>query len=345
MRREPPAWWYRPEPTLAAKLCAPLAMAYDAAGAWRQRATTPFRCPLPVICVGNFTVGGAGKTPLTIAIADELTQLGHQPGFLTRGYGGRERGPVWIKASDAAADVGDEPLLLARHGPALLARDRVAGARAMTTAGAASTVDSIIMDDGMQNPSLVKDLRIAVVDGATGIGNGLVMPAGPLRMTMQRQRSLADAVVVIGPLTQRVATFLRSFTQPVLHAEIVSAGDTAWLHGTRVVAFAGIGRPQKLFDTVAAQGAVLVAGVPFPDHHSFSASDCTALLRHADAMDAQLVTTEKDWLRLPDQGPASDLKRASRPLPVKLRFQPDHRDQLVTLLRAALFGQRLQRSP
>src|SRR3990172_10587814 len=181
MRREAPFWWYRNKGAVAA-LLAPLGQLYGRIAEARARGAAPYRSRLPVICIGNFTAGGAGKTPTAIAVAELLKGLGMRPAFLTRGYGGKSRGPVVVAKGQTAAAVGDEPLLLAEHAPTMVAADRVLGAKAIETTDA-SVVDAsvIVMDDGFQNPHLAKDLSLIVVDSEVGIGNGLVMPAGPLR--------------------------------------------------------------------------------------------------------------------------------------------------------------------
>jgi tetraacyldisaccharide 4'-kinase len=302
---------------------------------------TPYRAKLPVICIGNFTVGGTGKTPLALFVASELQQSGKRPVFLTRGYGGRLAGPHWVNTeTDTATDVGDEPLLLARRAPTLVARDRAAGARAIEVR---ANADVVIMDDGLQNPALAKDLTLALVDGRRGIGNGRVIPAGPLRAPLDFQLDLADAVVVNGPLESAdaepnaAADWLRArFPGPVLSASVHPADAVPWLDGTAVIAYAGIGAPQRFFDLLARLGADVRQTIPFPDHHAFTEADAGRLLDLAGSMSAQLVTTEKDWVRLdPAGGATAKLKAASRPLPVAMRFDERDRGRLAALLETA----------
>ncbi|MGE0857147.1 MAG: tetraacyldisaccharide 4'-kinase, partial [Hyphomicrobiaceae bacterium] len=198
MPLEEPSWWYEDETTATARMLMPLARLYARAALRRLDHAQPYRSRLPVICIGNFTAGGTGKTPLTLHVARHLVHLGEQPAILTRGYGGKVSGAHWIDADRDRADVtGDEPLLLARAAPTLISRDRRAGAIAIEASG--RDVSVIVMDDGLQNPALTKDLTIAIVDGTRGVGNGLVIPAGPLRAPLDRQLALADAILVNRP--------------------------------------------------------------------------------------------------------------------------------------------------
>jgi tetraacyldisaccharide 4'-kinase len=266
------------------------------------------RAGVPVICVGNFTVGGAGKTPTAIEIARQLVASGFEPAFVSRGYGGTGRtAPVRVDPQrHGATDVGDEPMLLCRVAPCFVGTDRVAAARAAVAGGA--TV--VIMDDGLQNPSLAKDLRIAVVDGGVGIGNGLCLPAGPLRAPMGRQWGAVDLVVVIGPgeAGDAVAAEAALRRLPVMRAAIApDARDLRALAGRRLFAFAGIGRPAKFFDTLAEAELAVVGRRAFPDHHAFTAAERDALQASAAAADAVLVTTEKDRARLPPDYPVAVL--------------------------------------
>jgi tetraacyldisaccharide 4'-kinase len=216
----------------------------------RFKSRQPYRSRLPVICVGNFTAGGTGKTPLALFIMDYLKGRGESPVCLTRGYGGRAAGPAWVDpATHTAREVGDEPLLLARAGPVLVARDRTAGVKAIESGGAPASL--IVMDDGMQNPAIAKDLVIAVVDGERGLGNGRVIPAGPLRARLEFQTGLADCIVVngrggeTGSQGRVLESLKRSFPGPVLAARAEPAADTSWLGAAPVVAYAGIGHPER----------------------------------------------------------------------------------------------------
>jgi len=343
VRLEEPAWWYGPGGQLIARVLGPFAALWGGVATRSYERTAAYACALPVICIGNFTAGGTGKTPLSLLVVSELRQLGKQPAFLTRGYGGRLAGPHWVDAErDTAAQVGDEPLLLARRAPTLVSRDRAAGARAIETSGRA--IDVIVMDDGLQNPALVKDLTLALVDGRRGLGNGRVIPAGPLRAPLDFQLDLADAIVVntslagATPSNGDVAEWLRSqFPGPVLSGSVDASAPVPWLEKASVVAFAGIGVPQRFFDLLIRLGAKIEHALPFPDHHPFTDADAERLLAMADRSSALLVTTEKDWARLgTDSANLARLKQLSRPLPVAMTFDDRNRDRLLALIEAAL---------
>ena len=288
-----PEFWSDNGPLPA--LLAPLGAGYDLAGRLRRALVRPVAVPVPVVCAGNLVAGGAGKTPVALALLAALSARGHRPHALTRGYGGRSAGPLRVDpARHDFAKVGDEALLLARVAPTWVARDRVAGARAAVAAGA----DSIVMDDGFQNPSLAKDLSLLVVDGAYGFGNARVMPAGPLRERIEAGLVRADAVVVLDPDAGGLAAQLGPRTQ-VMPARLAPRPEAGRLAGQRVLAFAGIGRPQKFFASLSALGAEVVEQRAFPDHHPYDRRDIEALLARARDQDAVAVTTEKDAVRLP----------------------------------------------
>lgn len=289
------------------------------------------RAPVPVVCVGNLTAGGTGKTPLALLIGEELDRLGARPAFLTRGYGGRVKGPHWVvRGHDRATEVGDEPLLLARTAPTMVCRDRAEGARSIIATGAQH--GAIVMDDGLQNGALAKDLVIAVVDGKRGIGNGLVMPAGPLRAALAFQLDLVDAVLVNMPPGAGVSDtqfthWLRDhFGGPVLRATTRPTGDTGWVMGAQILAFSGIGAPQRFFALLVELGARLSECRAFPDHHAFTDAEGSALLKDAKRAGADLCTTEKDWLRLPETGVLGEIKAATRVL--KVHLEPEDRDRV-----------------
>jgi tetraacyldisaccharide 4'-kinase len=303
----PPDFWSSRR--VLSTLLLPAACVY--AEATRRRLRRPgWRAPVPVICVGNITVGGAGKTPTAIAIARLLRALGKAPHFLTRGYRGREAGP--LRVDPAAHDfraVGDEALLLARVAPTWVARDRAAGAKAAVAAGAGC----IVMDDGFQNPALVKDLSLVVVDGGYGFGNRRVLPAGPLREPVDAGIARADAIVLIG---EDIVDARRHFAaKPVLEARIVPDAAGMQFSGKKVVAFCGIGRPDKFFETLKALGADLVEAMPFPDHHAFSANDIMLACEIASERGAVPVTTEKDYVRLPPEA-----RRMVEPVPIDIEW-------------------------
>ena len=258
----------------------------------------PYRSRLPVICIGNFTAGGGGKTPTAIAVAKVLKEAGERPSFLTRGYGGKTQGPVLAAKGQSAAEVGDETLLLAAHAPTVVSADRAAGAKLIE--GTDATV--IVMDDGFQNPQLAKDFSLIVVDAATGLGNGLVMPAGPLRAPLDKQMPRADALLLIGEggKTAPLAKSFEAANKPVLKARMAPRGDARWLGILPVIGFAGIANPKKFYATLSQSGARLTGTRSFPDHHPYTERQAERLLRWAREWNAMLVTTEKDWVRLPD---------------------------------------------
>jgi len=321
MRRNAPSWWYRRPGALASTL-APLGRLYGSLAEARFARGEPYRSRLKVICIGNFTAGGGGKTPTAIAVAALLAELGAKPAFLTRGYGGASKGPVQVKDGHDAAEVGDEPLLLADAAPTLVSADRAAGAQAIEATGASV----IVMDDGFQNPSLSKDLSLIVVDAAVGLGNGLVMPAGPLRAPLEAQLGRADALVVIGD-GSKAAPLIEAFTsrgKPVLKARIVPRQDKRWLGVLPVIGFAGIARPEKFFATLRNNGARLIETRAFPDHHRYRMRDARRLLNLANEKNAMLVTTEKDFVRLPDAEEDSalgELKHRCRPFSIAVEFE------------------------
>jgi tetraacyldisaccharide 4'-kinase len=313
--REPTFWWRPAGP--AAGLLAPVAAAYGALVAWRMG--RPGRAAgVPVVCIGNLTVGGAGKTPTAIAVARLLDAAGRRPYLLSRGYGGAQAGPLRVDpAVHTAREVGDEPLLLARVAPTIIAHDRVAGAASARAAGAGA----IVMDDGFQNPSLAKDLAIVVVDGRRGIGNGLACPAGPLRAPLDRQLERASAVLVIGAgaAGEAVAAIAKARGLPVFRGRLEpDARALQPLKGRAVLAFAGIGDPEKFFATLADAGVEVRARRAFPDHHRYRRAEALELIGTAERDKLDLVTTEKDLVRLSGQDDLKALAAVAKALPVAL---------------------------
>lgn len=316
---------------------APLASIYGWAATTRYARVAPYRSRLPVICAGNFTAGGTGKTPLVLHLCERLQASGHHPVALTRGYGGRHAGPHWVASSDSADDVGDEALLLARIVPTLIARDRAAGARIVEEMSGPARV--LVMDDGLQNASLAKDLAIVMVDAVRGLGNRLVMPAGPLRAPLGFQLGLAGAIVVNGPITGNgVAEWLRhQFPGPVLRSSTAPAGDVSWLQGQRIVAWAGIASPRRFFTMLEAQGAQLAESITFRDHQRLTEADAVRLLALAERHQALLVSTEKDLARLKGMtGKLADLATATRVLKIKLTFAEPDASRLAALIDGAI---------
>lgn len=289
-----PEFWQRTDSPLAS-LLAPAALAWTAAGRLRRALARPYRAPVPVVCVGNVVAGGAGKTPVAIAVARWYAARGVAVHLLSRGYGGRLRGPHRVDpAHDTADAVGDEPLLLAARAPAWVARDRATGARAAVAAGAGL----LVLDDGLQNPSIAKTLSLLVVDGGQGFGNGRVMPAGPLREPIADAIARAGAAVLIGEDRTGAGDALAG-RLPLLRARLVPGPGAERYRSERVAAFAGIGRPEKFYATLRALGAHLVATRDFPDHHRYEPEEVMAMVEHAARRDAVLVTTAKDAVRLP----------------------------------------------
>lgn len=309
-----PAFWWR-APGLASGLLTPFGKVYGAIAEQRMsRIGTP--ASLPVLCVGNFTLGGAGKTPTAMMLAKLLSDAGETPFFLTRGYGGTVTRPRLVDAvSDAASEVGDEALLLARVAPTVVSRDRVLGA-AFAKAKGASVV---VMDDGLQNASLAKDLTIAVIDGRRGIGNAHVFPAGPLRAPLAAQINRCDALLVIGDNARASDVIAQAGALPVLHGRLVpdTAAVTA-LRERKVLAFAGIGDPDKFFATVAQAGIAIGARRAFADHHRFSAEEAAELIMAAEQDGLTLLTTEKDLARMSRDPALSALATQTQVLPVTL---------------------------
>lgn len=291
-----PAFWYRP-PSLVSRVLSPIGAIYGAVTA-RRMARAGSRAGIPVICIGNYHVGGAGKTPTTIALVNILRTMGEQPVVVSRGYGGTMPGPVRVDgALHTASDVGDEPLMMASSVPVIVSRDRVAGARLARNAGASV----ILLDDGFQNPALVKDASLIVIDGARGVGNGCVFPAGPLRAPLPPQIARTDAMIVIGEgrAADGVAGAVAGHGAPILRARLVpDEKSLAALHGRRVLAFAGIGDPARFFATLRASGIEVIETRPFADHHPFAPAEIEALVSVAAAKSLTLVTTEKDMARL-----------------------------------------------
>ena len=308
--REP--WFWRSD-SLTARAAtgalAPFSAAYDAAQRLRRAATAPAEPAGPVVCIGNATLGGVGKTPFAILVRRILSDAGLQGWFLTRGYGGRLKGPVAVDPDTLTAeDAGDEALLLARRGPTMLARNRPDGARAAFDGGA----DAVIMDDGFQNPTLRKTLSILLIDAADPEGNGRIFPAGPLREPVARARARAGLVVAV---KRRAEDPENDGLNADFHAWLEPSGDIA---PQRVVAFTGIGVPSKFFMMLARCGFELAAKAPFADHHVFTEPELAALRRLARKENATLITTEKDHVRLPQEARKDILT-----LPVAMRLDDE----------------------
>lgn len=286
----PPAFWRRDG--VLPRLLAPAASLVALATA-RRVARPGWRAPVPVLCCGNVTLGGAGKTTVGLDLTRRLLARGRRVHVLSRGYGGRAAGPHRVAADDTADAVGDEPLLLAEVAPTWVGGDRAASARAAIAAGA----ELLVMDDGLQNPGLEKDLSLLVVDGASGFGNGRVLPAGPLREPIAAGAARCQVAVLIGAGGEHPGAAAQLPPGlPVLRARLV---PSARLDGRRVLAFAGIAAPDKFFATLVEAGATVVERAPFADHHRFTERELQRLLERAARLDALPVTTAKDAVRLP----------------------------------------------
>ncbi|QIG94997.1 MULTISPECIES: tetraacyldisaccharide 4'-kinase [unclassified Bradyrhizobium] len=291
-----PAFWHRPSSWIS-QLLRPLAALYGAVAARRmQRAGID--AGIPVFCVGNYHVGGAGKTPTVLALAKLLRELDERPVVLSRGYGGRLAGPIKVDSdSHTAVDVGDEPLMMAKTLPVVVSRDRAAG----LALARAQNATVILMDDGFQNPSVAKDCCLIVIDGTRGIGNGRVIPAGPLRAPLPPQLERTDALIVVGEgrAAQDIAAEIASRGKPVLSAHLTpDAASLAALSGTRALAFAGIGDPARFFNSLRSSGVDVVRSRAFADHHAFTRDEIEQLAADGRDNGLTLVTTEKDFARL-----------------------------------------------
>jgi len=326
--REPAFWWRKR--SLSAALLAPVAACYGAVAA-RRMARDGARAGVPVICVGNYTLGGAGKTPTAILLAKLLVQGGETPFILSRGYGGSVSAAKRVDVqADRAAEVGDEALLLARAAPTIVSPDRVAGAALAQQQGASV----IVMDDGLQNASLKKDFTIAVVDARRGLGNERVFPAGPLRAPLAPQLAATDALLVVGDGdgAAEVVQAARRRGLPVWHGKLVpEASSLADLRRSTVLAFAGIGDPDKFFASAEEVGLVVAERAGFPDHHRFTAQEAAELIARAERAGLALVTTEKDRARMMGDPALDALAARVRVLPVTIAVSEV--DELRILLR------------
>lgn len=296
-----------------ATLLAPVGLFYTMAGRILRRRHTPWKAPVPVICVGNAVIGGAGKTPLALSIGTRLRARGYEMHFLTRGYGGRLAGPVRVnKDYHGTKEVGDESLLLANVAPTWVSRNRAASAKAAVDAGA----DVLVMDDGLQNQTLAKNLSLLVIDGGYGLGNGKVIPAGPLREPFADALRCVDEVVIVGPDEHGLKKSLL-INENVLRTTLVVPPDVVSnFSGRRVAAFAGIGRPSKFFQTLTEIGCEVVTTFEFADHHAYSPDEVMKIVEEANKLNAIPVTTSKDATRLP-----SLARMMVKVLPIEIAWQ------------------------
>ncbi len=314
-----PAFWHRPS-SWKSHLLRPLAALYGAVAALRLQ-RKGFDAGVPVFCVGNYHVGGAGKTPAVLALAEILRELGETPVVLSRGYGGKLRGPVVVDpARHTAVKVGDEPLMMSSRVLVVVARDRVNGVAMARSQGASV----ILMDDGFQNPAIAKDVALIVIDSERGIGNGYVIPAGPLRAPLPQQLARTDALIVVGggDASKEVAAAVAARDGQVLAARLQpNAASVAALTGKRVLAFAGIGDPQRFFRTLRSSGIDVVRERAFADHHDFSENEIEALRAESGRHALTLVTTEKDLARLRKGEELPALMREIVPFAITLEFE------------------------
>jgi tetraacyldisaccharide 4'-kinase len=325
MKLKTPAFWYRSKNSRAPLiewLLRPLSYVYALGHDIHQRSKTPEKIPVPVICIGNIVAGGAGKTPAALALMELIHKntLANAPHFLTRGYGGTERGPLIVERQNAQ-QVGDESLLLASSAPTVVSSDRAVGGKLAAQSGA----DLIVMDDGLQNPGIAKDIRLVVIDGYMGFGNGHLLPAGPLRAPLDKNLKSANAFILIGPDTRAVKSILPPRT-PVFEATLkpLRMPDV----NKNYIAFAGLGYPEKFFRFLKEELKLnVVESIAFPDHHPYTEADIEVLKQKADTAGAQLITTEKDKIRLPADAPVETL-------PVQLVW--NNEADLVDFLKAHL---------
>jgi len=317
------------------RLLAPVAYLWGTAGRFKRYFAKPERAAVPIICIGNLTAGGTGKTPIALTLAERLIKSGEAVHFLTRGYGGSEHGPLQVDLTrDTAVHVGDEPLLLAALAPTWVSSDRAEGAAAAARAGASV----ILMDDGFQNPSLHKDFSLLVVDAQAGIGNGRLIPAGPMRERMSDALKRTNAVLIVGRghAADGLAARASNSGLPVLRG-ILRPTDAPDLDNVPVLAYAGIGRPAKFHATLRELHADLVGIENFPDHHMFTEAEARKLLVRAQDLKARLVTTEKDYVRLlgAKEGSARErLRDATQTVPIRALI--DNLPLLETLIKDAI---------
>lgn len=289
---------------LISTILTPLGWLYGAATTIRFKSCKPFQVPCPVICVGNLTAGGTGKTPVSLAVAKLLKNKGKNPFFITRGYGGKIKNVIVDTGRHTAKQVGDEPLLLAAEAPVAVNPDRGAAARLACAAGA----DCLIMDDGFQNPNLHKDLSFLVFDGKYGAGNGRIIPAGPLRESFKAGLSRAQALIIIGEDRHKLA---QKSQLPVFYADIeeIKPQET----GKKVLAFAGIGHPSKFYNSLQKCGMKIAQTADFPDHHFYTRAELQSLLDTAFKEDLEIYTTSKDYVKIP-----ADMRTYFQVLPIRI---------------------------
>lgn len=330
-----PKFWWQRKPTLSAWLLSPAGAVYGWLTARRMSRAPRGNADIPVLCVGNLVMGGAGKTPTTLALVTHFLNLGHKPGILLRGYGGTEKGPLMVKSVHNARQVGDEALLYANVAPTVVCADRVAGATLLGKLG----VDVILMDDGFQNPSLHKDLSLIVVDTHTAWGNGLCCPAGPLRAPVNSQLQKASAIIALGDggRGDDVEYAANRHDLPIYRGEIVPVQMSEDFAGRRFIAYSGIGRPEKFFESLTSADLEAVERFSFPDHHAFTEQDAEKILSRCRSQDAMPITTEKDFVRLlaaPEHTFAAELRQVTKVLKIQIEWQ--NSDSIDEMLRGLM---------
>lgn len=321
----PPFWWERPD--WRAFALSPLSWAYGAVAGRRMKRARRERIGAPVLCVGNFTVGGTGKTPVAIALARQARHMQLKPGFLSRGHGGGFSQPHVVDFHhDSARHVGDEPLLLAEHAPVAVTPNRAAGAALLLEKHGC---DFLIMDDGFQSAHIHIDYALVVVDARYGLGNGHVIPGGPLRAKLADQLLFADAILKMGQGAAADAVVRRAARagKPIFEAQARPRGGKAFA-GRRFLAFAGIGHPEKFFDTVGEAGGTVALSRPFPDHHFYAEDELDELASLARTAELELVTTAKDAARLRHGAPAAFIERLDV-LEIDTVFEPAHAPERI----------------
>ncbi len=306
-----PSFWNLPQQTLGARILTPFSLAYQSLSLFHRSLQTPYDPKVPVLCIGNLTLGGSGKTPTALALASLLKERRKHIHFISRGYSGTLKGPALVSANHTPQDVGDEPLLLSQLAPTWIAKCRPKAVQAAEAAGA----EILILDDGYQNFSVKKTKSILVIDGKRGFGNGCVLPAGPLRESVEEGLRRANLILVIGHVAPQV---LEKLSGRVFHKASIepNAQALASLKGKKFLAFAGIAYPDKFFDMLRELELNIVETVPFPDHYLYSLKDFDRLLKKASFSEAKLLTTEKDHVRLSPQ-----MRKLTHTLPVKLVFE------------------------
>jgi tetraacyldisaccharide 4'-kinase len=305
----PPKFWGLPTSCLG-YLLEPISWVYRGGAAAHKLISRPYRAPVPVISIGNFVLGGAGKTPVTIAVAKTLQAMGHQPHIISRGYGGSLKGPLQVDLlQHQSLQVGDEPLLLAQHAPTWVSKNRKAAVNLAINSGA----DILLLDDGHQNYTLEKDFSIVVVNEAQGFGNERVFPAGPLRQSIKSGLKTTSALIFLSQKTESLPVSLRSIQCPLIRGKIIPIAPKP----CAVMAFTGIGHPGKFRQTLEEAGYEIKSFVPFPDHYPYKEEDLRKLRMRARVERASLITTEKDALRIPPT-----IRKDILVLPIELAFEP-----------------------